>query len=98
MKMLRYPVIAVVAGLLIASASQVRAGGSDSCCAGSCCHDGIAASPKVRATLNDRCKSRCAAPAQVTKTTTSQAGVAASPKAQAQLSERRQTVEIAPLK
>lgn len=76
MKMLNYPVIAAVAGLLITSASQVRAEG-----AASCCSDEIAASPKVRATVVESCKIKCAAPTQTAVTTTApRTGIAASPK------------------
>lgn len=84
MKKLSYPIIAAVAGLLIVSASPARAGGSSSCC-----DDGIAASPKVSAMLNERCKSQCAAPAQaIASTIKSSALVAASPKVQQMRSER----------
>src|SRR5436309_1830333 len=90
MKKLSYPVIAAVAGLLIASASQVQAGGS-----WSCCDDGIAASPKVRAMLDERCKSRCAAPAHITVTTTvRQTDIAASPRVQQMRSERSPAVAV----
>ena len=77
--------IVAVAGLLIASATQAKAGGTDSCC-----NEGIAASPKVRAMLDERCKSLCTAPAQVTTTQTfiRQTDVAASPKVQQMRAER----------
>ncbi len=89
MKKLTYPLIAAVAGILIASAGQARAGGTDACCADSCCDDGIAASPKVRATLNERCASRCVTPTHVAvKTTTSQTDTAASPRVQRMRSEK----------
>jgi galactitol-specific phosphotransferase system IIB component len=75
--------IATAALALFTSASQAKAGGTDTCC-----NDGIAASPKVRAMLDERCKARCA-PAQVTvNTTTRQTDVAASPKVQQMRSER----------
>ena len=50
----------------------------------SCCDDGMAASPKVRAMLDERCKSRCMVPAQMTttQTITRQTDIAASPKVQ----------------
>ena len=74
--------ISAAAGLvLFASAGQAKAG------SGSCCDDGIAASPKVRAMLDERCKNMCAAPERVTVTTTSQADIAASPKVQQMRSE-----------
>lgn len=67
--------IAAAALALFASAGQAKAGGTDACC-----NDGIAASPKVRAMLDERCKSRCA-PARVTVTpTTRQTDIAASPR------------------
>jgi hypothetical protein len=73
---------------LIASASQAKAG------TGPCCDDGIAASPKVRAVLDERCKSNCAVPAQLTVTTiTPQAQIAASPKVQ-QMRNERATVAV----
>src|SRR5438105_9297108 len=83
MKKLSYPLIAAVASLLIASASQVQAGGSSSCC-----DDGIAASPKVRAILDERCKSHCTAPAQMAVTTTRHTDIAASPRVQQMRHER----------
>jgi hypothetical protein len=84
MKKLSYPIIAAVAGLLVVSAGSAMAGGTPTCC-----NDGIAASPKVRAMLDERCKSQCAAPAQITVNTIKpQATVAGSPKVQQMLSER----------
>src|SRR5207249_7985875 len=84
MKKLSYPLIAIAAGLLIAYPSQTKAGGTDSCC-----DDGIAASPKVRAMLDERCKSTCAAPSRVTVTTTTrQTDIAAPPKVQQMRAER----------
>jgi len=75
--------IAVAACALFASSSQAKAG------SGSCCDDGIAASPKVRAMLDERCKSRCAAPEQVAVTSTiPHSAVAASPKVQQMRNER----------
>src|SRR5689334_21807788 len=89
MKKLSYPMMAAVAGILIASAAPARADGTDACCAGSCCDDGIAASPKVRAMLNERCASGCVAPAHVAVTTTTrQTDVAASPKVQQMRNEK----------
>jgi hypothetical protein len=86
MKKLSYPIIAAVAGLLLASANQVRGGGPD-CCSSSCCHDGIVASPKVRAMLNEECLRKCAPPSSVTVTTTDTAfGV--SPKVQQARNDR----------
>lgn len=77
--------IVAAALALLASAGQAKAGGTDACC-----NDGIAASPKVRAMLDERCKSRCA-PAQVTVTTTThRTDIAASPKVQQMRSERAQ--------
>jgi len=83
--------IAVAALALFASAGQANAQGSSSCCSASCCHDSIAASPKVRAMLDERCKSKCAAPDQAilrTTTTTAQTLIAASPKVQQMQKER----------
>ncbi len=89
MKKPSYPVITAVAGLIIASLSPAWAGGSAPCCGVSCCYDGIAASPKTQATLGERCRNKCTAPAQVQVTTiTPQAAVAASPKVQQMLGER----------
>lgn len=77
--------IATVAGFLLASAGQATAGGTDPCC-----NDGIAASPKVRAALDERCKSHCAAQSHMTttQTVTHQTDVAASPKVQQMRTER----------
>jgi hypothetical protein len=97
MKKLTYPLITAVAGLLVASASSALAGGTASCCSASCCNDGIAASPKVQNTLEERCLSKCTAPAQVTAgTITPQALVAGSPKAQQMRSNPTTVVQIAP--
>jgi hypothetical protein len=71
--------VAAAVFALFASAGQAKAGGTDSCC-----DDGIAASPKVRAMLDER-KARCCTPqTQVTTygTTTRQADITASPKVQ----------------
>jgi hypothetical protein len=69
---------------LLTAAGQARAGGT-----ASCCNDGITASPKVRAMLDERCMSQCAAPAQPTvSTVTRQTEFAASPKVQQMRSER----------
>ena len=85
MKKINYPIIVAVAGLLIASAGQVKAGDSSSCC-----NDGIAASPKVRAMIDERCNSMCAAPSHgtVTATTTPHTAFAASPKVQQMRNEK----------
>ena len=89
MKKLTYPLFAAVAGLLLTSASLARAGDSDSCCSASKCDDGIAASPKVRAMLDERCMSRCASTAHASATTTArQTDFAASPKVQQMRSEQ----------
>ena len=96
MKKLSYAMIAAVAGLLLASAGQARAGEMDSCCSGSHCDDGIAASPKVRAMLDDRCKSRCASGTSMTsaQTVTRQTDVAASPKVQQMRAERTASATV----
>jgi hypothetical protein len=101
MKKLNYPIIAAVAGLLIASAGQVRAGGTDACCSSTCCHDNIAASPKVRTTINERCESKCTSMTHGSVTTTTitpQTAVAGSPKVQQMQSERASTsaVQVTP--
>src|SRR6266567_3469874 len=77
--------IAVAALALFASAGQAKAGGSDSCC-----DDGIAASPKVRAMLDERKARCCTAQTQVTTygTTTRQTDIAASPNVQQMRRER----------
>jgi len=76
--------IAAAALALFASAGQVRAGGTDSCC-----DDGITASPKVRAMLDERNARCCPAQTQVTTyQTTRQTDVAASPRVQQMRSER----------
>jgi|SRR5215472_2973796 len=82
MKKLTYPVIAV-AGLILASAGQAQAGGS-ACCSSSGCSGGVAASPKLQTTLDDRCISKCAAPAQGSQTATSAALLNGSPRTQSQ--------------
>ena len=82
--------IAAVAGLLLASGGHARAGGTDACCSGSHCDDGIAASPKVRAALNERCTSRCASGTSMTSTSTvtRQTDVAGSPRVQRMRAEQ----------
>jgi len=83
MKTLTYPLIYAVAGLLVASAGKVNAGDSSSCCSASCCNATVAASPKVRAMLDERCKNQCAPvePAvSASTTTTPHTALAASPK------------------
>jgi len=77
--------VAVAALALFASAGQAKAGGTDSCC-----DDGIAASPKVRAMLDERKARCCAAPAQTTtyRTTTRQTDIAASPRVQQMRNDR----------
>jgi hypothetical protein len=82
MKKLTYPMIAAVAGLFIASASSAWAGGTDGCCSATCCNKGTAASPKVHATLNERCVSKCAPASQTASTITPNTAVPASPKTQ----------------
>src|SRR5215475_10085749 len=84
MKMFRLTLPAIVAGVLVAFASQARAGGSDSCCARPCCDDGITAAPKIRAMLDERCMSRCVTPAASTVNTTAvpHTYVAGTPKTQ----------------
>jgi len=71
--------IAAATLALFASAGQAKAGGTDSCC-----DDGISASPKVRAMLDEQKARCCTAQTQVTTygTTTRQADIAASPKVQ----------------
>ena len=77
--------IATAALVLFASAGQAKAGGTDSCC-----DDRIAASPKVRAMLDEQKARCCTAQTQVTTygTTTRQADIAASPKVQQMRRER----------
>ncbi len=76
--------IAAAALALFASAGQARAGGT-----ASCCDDGIVASPKVRAMLDERKARCCAAQTQVTTDrTTRQTDIAASPKVQQMRNER----------
>jgi len=87
----RFFIAAAALGLL-ASTSQLRAGGNSACCSGSCCDNATAASPRVRAVLDERCKSRCAPSAQVTSSTiVLQTEIAASPKAQQMRNEWAQT-------
>src|SRR5712671_396352 len=85
MKNTHHFLIAAAALALFASAGQAKAGGTDACC-----DDGIAASPKVRAMLDERKARCCAAQTQVTtyRTTTRQTEIAASPKVQQMRSER----------
>jgi hypothetical protein len=80
--------IAAAALAFFAAAGQARAGGSHSCCNDSCCHDGVTASPKVRAMLDERCKSRCTPPTEISAITTHQTDVVASPKIQQMLHNR----------
>ena len=71
--------IAVAALALFASAGQAKAG------TGSCCNDGIAASPKVRQMLNERnarIAAQAAAPQATAQPAARQDNVAASPKVQ----------------
>src|SRR5258708_2175279 len=76
--------IAAATLALLASAGQAKAGGT-----ASCCDDGIAASPKVRAMLDERCNSRCADRTQASATSaTPHTAVAASPKVQQMRGER----------
>jgi hypothetical protein len=82
MKKLSYPLIAAIAGLFIASAGSALAGGADACCAAGCCHDRTAASPKLRAALNERCATKCAPASQTASIITPNTAVAASPKTQ----------------
>ena len=84
MKMFRLTLPTIVAGVLVAFASHASAGGSDSCCSRSCCDDGVTASPKVRAMLDERCMSRCVTPAApiVNTTAVPQTYVAGTPKVQ----------------
>src|SRR6266567_5724321 len=92
MKKINYPLIAAVAGLLIASAGQANAQYQ------AVGDDGIAASPKVRQMLNER-KARTAVSAFPTQVTTYQGGtsdkVAASPKVQ-QMRKEQQAIAAAP--
>jgi hypothetical protein len=83
MKMLTYPVIAL-AGLILASVGQAQAGDSGSCCSSSCGKSLTAASPRLQATLDERCISKCAAPAQESQTATSAALLNGSPRIQLQ--------------
>jgi hypothetical protein len=79
MKKLSYPAIALVAGLLV-SATSAFAGGADTCCSASCCNDRTAASPKVRAMLDERCASKCTPASQTASTISPNTAIAASPK------------------
>src|SRR5262249_19255906 len=89
MKNTGHLLIAAAAAAVLAAASQAYAGGSTSCCSASRGTSGITASPKVQAMLEERCKSQCAASAQVASTvTTPHTLVAASPKIQQIRSER----------
>jgi len=76
--------VAAAALALFASAGQAKAGGT-----ASCCDDGIAASPKVRAMLDER-EARCMASGQVTtyRITTRQTDIAASPRVQQMRNDR----------
>jgi hypothetical protein len=88
MKNINRFLIAATALALVGSASQARADGSSACCSTTpCCNESIAASPKVRAMLDERCRNKCAPADQagVRNTVTPQTAVAASPKAQATL-------------
>jgi hypothetical protein len=92
MKNINRFLITAAALALFASASQALADGSSACCSTtSCCNDGIAASPKVRAMLNERCRNKCAPADQavVRNTVTPQTTIAASPKVQAMLASQR---------
>lgn len=83
MKNSNHLLVAAATLALLASAGRATAGTRY------CCDDGFAASPKVRAMLDERCKSRCTAPTAVTATTiTCQTDVAASPKVQQMRKER----------
>ena len=78
--------IAAAALTLLVSGSQAWAGPS------SCCKDSIAASPKVRAMLDERNANCCATQQKVVTTTiTSQATLAGSPKVQQMRRERPMT-------
>jgi len=79
--------IAAAALALLASASQVRAGGSSACCSASRCNTVTAASPKTSAALGERCRSMCASGDQASarNTITPLTASAASPKVQAVL-------------
>ncbi len=92
MKNINRFLVAAAALALFASTSQARADGSSACCStASCCNDGIAASPKVRAMLDERCRNKCAPADQATvrSTVTTQTAIAASPKVQAMLDAQR---------
>src|SRR5262245_37300113 len=83
--------IAAAALALVALASQARADAPSACCSSSsCASDGIAASPKGRAMLEERCKSRCAAPqvAGTRSTVIPQTAFAGSPRTQQMLAEK----------
>src|SRR5882762_2308486 len=82
--------IAAAAVALFASAGQARAGSS------LCCDDGIAASPKVRAMLDERKARCCMVSQQVTIHQTAPRNyVAASPKVQ-QMKDGQKTLAVAP--
>jgi|ERR1044071_8456492 hypothetical protein len=82
-------VIAAGALALVVAAPQVKAGGNDGCCTSGCSHMGVTASPRVQEMIEDRCKSQCVAPTQVTTfTITRQTEVAASPRVQQMRTER----------
>jgi hypothetical protein len=81
--------IAAAAVVFVSAAGQARAGAYDSCRQDVSCRKGIAASPKVRAAFDERCKSLCAAQTQGSVSTTiPQALLAGSPKEQQLRSER----------
>src|SRR5258706_8650247 len=91
MTKMHYSITAAVAGLLIASASSAWAGGPG-CCSSACCSDGIAASPKVRAMLDERCRSKCATPAvAVAATAREDNTVAGSPKVRQMRADQHRT-------
>jgi hypothetical protein len=92
MKNMNRFLIATAALSLLAFAGQARAGGSPGCCSTtSCCNDGIAASPKVRAMLDERCRNKCAPPEQATarSTVTTRTTIVASPKVSTMLNAQR---------
>src|SRR5882724_4530833 len=92
MTKMHYSITAAVAGLLIASASSAWAGGPG-CCSSACCSDGIAASPKVRAMLDEQCRNKCATPAvTVTMPSRNRNAMTASPKIQQMRADQERTV------
>jgi hypothetical protein len=95
MKKLSYPIIAALAGLFIASANESFAGGTDGCCSATCCNMRTAASPKVHATLNERCASKCAPASQTASTIMPNTAVAGSPKTQ-QMRNENAPANVAP--